>query len=154
MSDDSDTKENINIQYIDLGNEEDGTSNDGKYSMSNDVISIPKRKGRPRTKPIKEKKTPEEKTEAQRRNMENARRARSVKTLAKYQQIEKEMREFTESKIILQNLNIQLEVEKKVEKLFEQKRLQKIKENQDKKIKEGPIYKNTWIDKNGFEWKF
>ena len=54
----------------------------------------------------------------------------------------------------MENMTIQNDVEKQVEQLLEQKRLQKLKEDEEERIKKLPDYKHTWIDKKCNVWNF
>jgi hypothetical protein len=151
---DSDTENEINFDYNFMEIDENLTPKQDDDPTIN-VISIPKRRpGRPSGRKPPKRVPVEQRTESQLKNLERARTVHTMKKLERIKQREDEIRELAETKIRLDNMNIQIDVEKKVEELLEEKRLQQLKIEEEERIKKLPVYKHTWIDSKGHIWKF
>lgn len=154
MSDKSDTEDFINNDK-DNDVDNDTPNNTPSSGPDNDIILIPKRRrGRPSGRKPPLRVPIEQRTVSQLRNLERARTVHTMKKLERIKQREDEIRDLAEAKIRLENMSIQDDVEKKVEELLEQKRLQKLKEDEEERIKKLPVYKHTWVDKKGNVWNF
>jgi hypothetical protein len=151
MSDHSDTENFMNID----DNDEIMHNNSPSSGPESDVITIPKRRvGRPSGRKPPLRVPIEQRTVSQLRNLERARTVHTMKKLERIKQREEEIRDLTEAKIRMENMMIQSDVEKQVEELLEQKRLQQLKIDEEERIKKLPVYKHTWTDKKGNVWNF
>ena len=155
-SDISDTEIEIKYDYNIIDTNNDNIPNSPSSNDGYDVITVPERKrGRPKKLPEKPKRTLFDRSPAQMQNIERARIVHTQKKLERIKQREDEIQSYADAKIRLENLNIQSDVEKKVEELLEQRRLEKMKQKEEERLSKLPVYKNTWIDKKtGKVWNF